>query len=154
MKANSSNRFNNPNVGIANSASGSQEVSAGAGEGTIRSQLFEQMKKSGVLDSLKSQLRGRLYDQLKLQNEKTDVNLKSVTNRLTFKIAASLVADLMKKCDMPYAMSVFLPECGLTKEILTKSELVDVLGLQHDEYIKNMGDTTPLLIDMVEQVKA
>lgn len=112
------------------------------------------MKQSGVLDSLKSQLRGRLYEQLKLKNEKADVNLKSATNRLTFKIAASLVADLMKKCDMPYAMSVFLPECGMSKEILTKMELIDVLGLQHDEYIKNMGDTTPLLIDIVEQVKA
>jgi hypothetical protein len=79
----------------------------------MKAQLFEQMKKTGVLDSLKSQLRGRLYEQLKLKNEKADVNLKSVTNKLTFKIAVSLIADLMKKCDMPYAMSVFLPECGV-----------------------------------------
>jgi len=79
----------------------------------MKTQMFEQMKKSGVLDSLKSQLRGRLYDQLKLKNEKADVNLNSATNRLTFKIGVSLVADLMKKCDMPYAMSVFLPECGV-----------------------------------------
>lgn len=87
------------------------------------------MKKSGVLDGLKSQLRGRLYDQLKLKNEKADVNLNNVSNRLSFKIAVSLVADLMKKCDMPYAMSVFLPECGISQEILSKSELVDVLAL-------------------------
>ena len=106
------------------------------------------------MDSLKSQLRGKLYDQLKLKNEKSDINLKSAANRLTFKIAASLIADLMKKCDMPYALSVFLPECGLSKEILTKAELVDVLGLQHEEYIKNVGDTTPLIIDIVEQVKS
>ena len=33
-------------------------------------------------------------------------------------------------------------------------ELVDVLGLQHDEYVKTAGDSTPLLLDMVEQVKA
>lgn len=72
------------------------------------------MKQSGVLDSLKSQLRGRLYDQLKLKNEKAEVNLNNVNNKLSFKIAVSLVADLMKKCDMPYAMSVFLPECGLS----------------------------------------
>lgn len=106
------------------------------------------------MDSLKSQLRGKLYDQLKLKNEKSDINLKSAANRLTFKIAASLVADLMKKSDMPYALSVFLPECGLSKEILTKAELVDVLGLQHEEYIKHVGDTTPLIIDIVEQVKS
>jgi len=108
------------------------------------------MKKSGVLDSLKSQLRGRLYDQLKLKNEKADSNLSNVNNRLSFKIAVSLIADLMKKCDMPYAMSVFLPECGISQEILSKMELVDVLSLQHDDQIKTMGDTTPLLLDIVD----
>lgn len=85
-----------------------------------------------------------------MKNEKADVNLKDITNRLTFKIAVSLIADLMKKCDMPYAMSVFLPECGVSQEILSKSEIVDVLGLQHDDMIKSMGDTTPLLLDLVE----
>jgi hypothetical protein len=60
----------------------------------------------------------------------------------------------MKKCDMPYAMSVFLPECGLSQEVLSKMELADVLGLQHDEYVKSRGDTTPLLLDLVEQIKA
>ena len=47
-------------------------------EHSLKTQLFDQMKKSGVLDSLKSQLRGRLYEQLKLKNEKADVNLNSV----------------------------------------------------------------------------
>lgn len=51
---------------------------------------------------------------MKLKNEKAEVNLNNVNNKLSFKIAVSLVADLMKKCDMPYAMSVFLPECGLS----------------------------------------
>jgi hypothetical protein len=59
-------------------------------------------------------LRSKLYDQLKLKNEKADVNLKETKNRLTFKIAVSLIADLMKKCDMPYALTVFLPESGIT----------------------------------------
>ena len=58
-----------------------------------------------------------------------DVNLKETKNRLTFKIAVSLIADLMKKCDMPYALTVFLPESGITQEILAKSEIIDVLGL-------------------------
>ena len=58
------------------------------------------MKKSGVLNSLKSQLRTRLYEQLKLNNERPDsnLNLKDINNRLSFKIAVSLIADLMKKC--------------------------------------------------------
>lgn len=36
---------------------------------------------------------------------------------------------------------------------MSKSEIVDVLGLQHDDVIKSMGDTTPLLLDIVEQIK-
>jgi len=55
---------------------------------------------------------------------------------------------------MPYAMSVFLPECGFSQEILSKNELVEVMALQHDEHIVNMGDTTPLLLDLVERIKS
>ena len=36
----------------------------------FKQQLFEQMKQSGVLDSLKSNLRARLYERLDLKNEK------------------------------------------------------------------------------------
>ncbi len=74
-------------------------------------------------------------------------------NRLSFKIAVSLCADLMKKCDMPYAMSVFLPECGLTQEVLTKSELIDVLALKSDDVVGSQPDSTPLLLDIVERIK-
>jgi hypothetical protein len=80
----------------------------------LKKNLYDSMKNTGVLNSLKSQLRSKLYDQLRLKNEKTDVNLNETRNRLTFKIAVSLVADMMNKCDMPYAMSVFLPESGVT----------------------------------------
>ena len=95
------------------------------------------MKNSGVLNSLKSQLRSKLYDQLRLKNERVDINMKETQNRLSFKIAVSLIADLMKKCDMPYALTVFLPESGITQEILAKSEMIDVLGLQTDEHMQN-----------------
>lgn len=112
------------------------------------------MKNAGVLNSLKSQLRAKLYDQLRLKNERVDVNLNETQNRLTFKLAVSLIADLMKKCDMPYALSVFLPESGVTQEILSKQEIIDVLGLQNDEHMLNQTDATPLLCDVIDRVKA
>lgn len=59
----------------------------------------------------------------------------------------------MKKCDMPYALTVFLPESGITQEILAKSEIIDVLGLQRDDILSTYGDSTPLLIDIVERIK-
>ena len=52
-----------------------------------------------------------------------------------------MCADLMKKCDMPYAMSVFLPECGLSHEILNKSELIDILGLKFDDFIAAQSES-------------
>ena len=79
--------------------------------------------------------------------------MTETSNRLSFKIAVSLIADLMKKCDMPYALSVFLPESGVTQEILAKSEMVDILGLASDEHIQNQTDSTPLLLDIVDRVK-
>ena len=112
------------------------------------------MKNAGVLNSLKSQLRAKLYDQLRLKNERVDVNLQDTQNRLTFKLAVSMIADLMKKCDMPYALSVFLPESGITQEILSKQEMVDVLGLSSDEHILNQTDATPLLSDILDRVRA
>jgi len=64
------------------------------------------------------------------------------------------VADLMKKSDMPYALSVFLPESGITQEILSKREIIDVLGLSTDEHILNTEDSTPLLNDIIDRVKS
>jgi hypothetical protein len=123
-------------------------------ESELKRTLYESMKNSGVLGGLKSQLRSKLYDQLKLKSEKGGAVLMGDTkNRLSFKIAVSLCADLMKKCDMPYAMSVFLPECGLTQEVLTKQELIDVLSLKSDDVVGSQPESTPLLLDIVERIK-
>lgn len=59
----------------------------------------------------------------------------------------------MKKCDMPYAMSVFLPECGLQHEILNKEELKEILALKSDDVISSQPESTPLLVDIVERIK-
>ena len=54
---------------------------------------------------------------------------------------------------MPYALTVFLPESGITQEILAKSEIIDVLGLQKDDHLSTCSDSTPLLLDIVERIK-
>jgi LisH len=86
----------------------------------MKRKLFENLKKAGVLDGMKSTLRGRLYEQLRLKQDKP----RDTKNSLSFKLATSLVADLMTKCDMPYALSVFLPESGNQQEVLTKPEML------------------------------
>lgn len=114
------------------------------------------MKHSGVLGSLKSQLRSKLYEQLRLKGEKRPsgpaLGTAETRNRISYKIAVSLCADLMSKCDMPYALSVFLPEAG-QQEVLSKQELVDVLALQTDDVVGSAPESTPLLLDIVERIK-
>ena len=61
---------------------------------------------------------------------------------------------MMSKCDMPYARSVFLPESGVTQEVLSKRELADVLNLSQDDFVKSKGDSTPLIFDLVDRIKA
>ena len=40
-------------------------------------------------------MRVRLYEQLKLKNDKVGLNLEDQSNRLSFKIAVSMMADMM-----------------------------------------------------------
>jgi hypothetical protein len=82
-------------------------------------------------------------------------DFRSNNNALSFKIATSLIADLMQKCDMPYALSVFLPESGQQQEILTKPEMIEVLGLNKDEHYLSTAkhEMTPLLLDLVDVIK-
>lgn len=124
----------------------------------MKRKLFENLKKAGVLDGMKSTLRGRLYEQLRLKGNNSSsekLNVKG-ENKLSYKIAASLMADLMKKCEMPYALSVFLPESGLQTEVLSKQEMLEVLNLNIDEHyiVAAKNESTPLLLDLVEVIKA
>lgn len=78
------------------------------------------------------------------------MNFKDKNNRLSFKLAVSMIADFMQRCDMPYALSVFLPESGISQEVLSKSEIVEVLKLKNDDFIEGRSDLTPFLIDIVD----
>jgi hypothetical protein len=118
----------------------------------MKRKLFENLKKAGVLDGMKSTLRGRLYEQLRVKGDRPK---DPKANALSFKLATSLVADLMTKCDMPYALSVFLPESGVSQEILSKAEMLEVLGLKQDEHYMaaSKHEMTPLLMDLVDVIK-
>ena len=123
----------------------------GAQENEMKRKLFDNLKKAGVLDGMKSTLRVRLYEQLRLKANQPRDNKGE--NKLAFKLAVSLIADLMQKSDMPYALSVFLPESGLQGEApLSKPELLDLLNLKNDEaYTTSTGsEFTPLLLDLVK----
>ena len=56
--------------------SGSANTGSASDETDLKKNLYMSMKNSGVLNSLKSQLRSKLYDQLRLKNEKADVHMR------------------------------------------------------------------------------
>lgn len=130
-------------------------MAVGPSENDMKRKLFENLKKAGVLDGMKSTLRGRLYEQLRPASAASTGGQSIAKNNLSYKIAASLMVDLMQKCDMPYALSVFLPESGLQQEILSKTDLIEMLGLNKDEYFSDnvKREMTPLLLDIIDVIK-
>ncbi|XP_075050926.1 centriole and centriolar satellite protein OFD1 isoform X2 [Mixophyes fleayi] len=84
----------------------------------LRKRLYQTFKNKGVLDSLKTQLRNQLIQDLRHralsgeQLQSTDVSGDSLLHRA----CNSLVADHMRSCGYEYSLSVFYPECGLEKE--------------------------------------
>lgn len=119
-------------------------------ESELKRTLFESMKKSGILDGLKSTLRTRLYDQLKAKNDPHRRSSREDADSLTYKFAVSMVVDFLQKCDMPYALSVFLPECGFSQEMLTKEELVEIMKMKGPR----TEMPSPMLFDIVDEIRA
>ena len=135
-----------------NEVYGSQSMAASQ-ENEMKRRLFENLKKAGILDGMKSTLRGRLYEQLRVKKGgNNNVSPYQGKNKMTYKVATSLVADLMQRCDMPYALSVFLPESGSSQEVLSKAELIEVLNLNKDDHFphSNLTAPSPLLLDLVD----
>lgn len=46
-----------------------------------------------------------------------------------------MVVDFMKKSDMNYALSVFVPECGFGSNLYTKAELEEVLQIKSEKRV-------------------
>ncbi|XP_040280863.1 oral-facial-digital syndrome 1 protein isoform X2 [Bufo bufo] len=84
----------------------------------LRKRLYQTFKKKGVLDSLKTQLRNQLIQDLKLRagsGEPLQAPLLS-GDSLLHRACNSLVADHLRRCGYEFSLSVFYPECGMEKE--------------------------------------
>ncbi|CAM6041941.1 unnamed protein product [Sphagnum compactum] len=83
----------------------------------LRKQLFSSLRSTGILDSLKSQLRARLIDHLRSSDDGSNFLLQSKTNNtrpsLTERLLSSLFLDYLAAYDYSFTTSVFLPESHL-----------------------------------------
>ncbi|OUM59032.1 hypothetical protein PIROE2DRAFT_15546 [Piromyces sp. E2] len=95
----------------------------------MRVQLYENLKRSGITDKMKSQLRLCIVQEL-LKNTKlsksgtdgyanifeNDIPQKNfMTSKVLIKTINSLIIGYLKASNYEFTLSVFLPECGMSK---------------------------------------
>ena len=94
----------------------------------FRSQLLESLKAGGTLDTLKTQVRGHLLQEirrkglLRAARPARDVPVRQ-------RALDSLVLDHLAACGYAYSLSVFAPECGLGEAPLTRHDACAMPGL-------------------------
>lgn len=100
----------------------------------LRKRLYQTFKSKGLLDTLKTQLRNQLIQELKhppLTGGKSlpePTSVKSVS--LLGTACNSIVADYLHTLGYEYSLSVFYPECGLCKDkLLTQPDLLQLLKI-------------------------
>ncbi|KAM6978419.1 centriole and centriolar satellite protein ofd1 [Tautogolabrus adspersus] len=100
----------------------------------LRRRLYQTFRNKGVLDSLKTQLRNQLIQELKhppltgAEPVPRPVPVKS--EPLLVSACNNIVADHLRTSGYEYTLSVFYPESGLSKDkVSTKGELLQLLRI-------------------------
>ncbi|XP_055086831.1 centriole and centriolar satellite protein ofd1 [Periophthalmus magnuspinnatus] len=97
----------------------------------LRKRLYQTFKSKGLLDTLKTQLRNQLIQELKhppLTESKSPASVKCDSGWAT--VCNSLVADYLRNSGYEYSLSVFNPECGLSKDkMLTKEDILQFVKI-------------------------
>ncbi|KAJ3032160.1 oxidative DNA demethylase [Rhizophlyctis rosea] len=103
----------------------------------LRVRLFETLRRTGVADKLKSQLRARLVSELKLrspfqqQSDASNHNHLTSSGTLLLKLIDSLFIEYLRERGYEFTLSVFMPECGLTNrsQLLSSDDALHILNL-------------------------
>ncbi|XP_040325031.1 centriole and centriolar satellite protein OFD1 isoform X3 [Herpailurus yagouaroundi] len=99
----------------------------------LRKKLYQTFKDRGILDTLKTQLRKQLIQELMHSVVNREVQPQSVPvegSALLIGTSNSLVADHLKRCGYEYSLSVFFSETGVAKEkVFTMQDLLELLKI-------------------------
>ncbi|XP_059199608.1 centriole and centriolar satellite protein ofd1 [Centropristis striata] len=100
----------------------------------LRKRLYQTFKNKGVLDTLKTQLRNQLIQELKhpplTGGEPVPRPVPGKSEPLLVSACNSIVADHLRTSAYEYTLSVFYPESGLCKDkALTKGDLLQLLKI-------------------------
>ncbi|XP_054978355.1 centriole and centriolar satellite protein OFD1 isoform X2 [Sorex araneus] len=99
----------------------------------LRKKLYRTFKERGVLDTLKTQLRQQMIQELMQPVLCGDVHPQPMpVEGSTLSVEASniLVADHLQRCGYEYSLSVFYPESGLSREkMFTMEDLLQLIQI-------------------------
>ncbi|KAM9347163.1 centriole and centriolar satellite protein ofd1 [Symphorus nematophorus] len=100
----------------------------------LRKRLYQTFKNKGVLDTLKTQLRNQLIQELKhpplTGGEPVPRPVPVKSEPLLVSACNSIVADHLRTSGYEYTLSVFYPESGLHKDkVSTKGDLLQLLKI-------------------------
>ncbi|KAG7227653.1 hypothetical protein INR49_029414 [Caranx melampygus] len=100
----------------------------------LRKRLYQTFKNKGVLDTLKTQLRNQLIQELKHPpvpgGEPVPKPVPVKSEPLLVSACNSMVADHLSTSGYEYSLSVFYPESGLCKEkVFTREDLLYLLKI-------------------------
>jgi len=98
----------------------------------FKKQLFTQLHSSGVVNSLKSQLRTQMLAQLQSRYAAGVQVPMEQPPSLTRRVINSMIADYLGSCNYHYTLSVFQPESGLSGSSsapFTAEEIMQVMHL-------------------------
>ncbi|CAK6953986.1 centriole and centriolar satellite protein ofd1 [Scomber scombrus] len=100
----------------------------------LRKRLYQTFKDKGVLDTLKTQLRNQLIQELKhpplTGGEPVPRPVSARSGSLLVSACNNIVADHLRSSGYEYTLSIFYPESGLRKEkVLTKGDLLQLLKI-------------------------
>uniref|UniRef100_A0A8C6U1K8 OFD1 centriole and centriolar satellite protein n=1 Tax=Neogobius melanostomus TaxID=47308 RepID=A0A8C6U1K8_9GOBI len=111
--------------------SASREEEEALSPDELRKRLYQTFKSKGLLDTLKTQLRNQLIQELNhppLGHGKVPSTVKSDSGIIT--VCNRIVADYLRTSGYEYSLSVFFPESGLNKDkTLTKQDLLHVVKI-------------------------
>ncbi|XP_035532156.1 oral-facial-digital syndrome 1 protein homolog isoform X2 [Morone saxatilis] len=127
----------------------------------LRKRLYQTFKNKGVLDTLKTQLRNQLIQELKhpplTGGEPVPRPVPVKSEPLFVSACNSIVADHLRTSGYEYTLSVFHPESGLCKDkVSTKGDLLQLLRISPESALfrslSSNKDDKGFLVTLLKQL--
>ncbi|XP_035860520.1 oral-facial-digital syndrome 1 protein homolog isoform X3 [Sander lucioperca] len=130
----------------------------------LRKRLYQTFKNKGVLDTLKTQMRNQLIQELKhpalTGGEPVPRPVTVKSEPLLVSACNSIVCDHLRTSGYEYTLSVFYPESGLCKDkVFTKGDLLQLLKIDPESALyrslssnKDNNDKAGFLISLLTQL--